>query len=81
MITMRVKKNYMVITFSSTSKAMAMEKFCGEHGLSGRLIPVPQEISAGCGLAWRVAAEEFGQLADCRLQWTEWAEQVVELTM
>ena len=27
-----------------------MEKVCGEK--NGRLIPIPQMISAGCGLAW-----------------------------
>lgn len=28
---------------------------------SGRLIPLPREISAGCGLAWRMLPEEFEQ--------------------
>lgn len=32
---------------------------CGEG--SGRLIPLPREISAGCGLAWRMLPEEFEQ--------------------
>lgn len=31
---------------------MAMEKACRKKGVPGRLIPVPREISAGCGLAW-----------------------------
>ena len=29
-----------------------MEKACRELDVPGRLIPVPREISAGCGLAW-----------------------------
>jgi len=29
-----------------------MEKTCKEKDGSGRLIPVPQQITAGCGLAW-----------------------------
>ena len=39
---------------------MAVEKYCMENNLPGRLIPVPKEITAGCGLAWRAdpAAKE-----------------------
>lgn len=50
---MREKKDQLVITFSTTTQAMKMEKFCLTSGIAGRLIPVPQEISAGCGLAWK----------------------------
>jgi len=42
----------LVITFHTTTAAMAMEHRCGEDGLDGRLIPVPGTISAGGGLAW-----------------------------
>ena len=31
---------------------MAMEKACKEQNASGRIIPVPRAISAGCGLSW-----------------------------
>ena len=31
--------------------------------IPGRLIPIPREITAGCGLAWRIGAEEY---PDCR---------------
>ena len=51
---MRKKKPYQILTFHTTSAAMAMELYCKEHGISGRLIPVPRELSAGCGLAWRI---------------------------
>lgn len=30
-----------------------MEKQAKDNGFTGRIIPVPREISAGCGLAWR----------------------------
>ena len=43
---------------------MAMEDYCHEHGIPGRMIPLPQEISAGCGLAWRMRPEEYGQEKD-----------------
>ena len=50
---MRQKKPTLVITFATTTQAMAMEKFCQAQGLPGRLIPVPREITAGCGLSWK----------------------------
>lgn len=56
---MREKKNYKIITFHTTTEAMAMEKYCATHAIAGRLIPLPREISAGCGLAWKILAEDF----------------------
>ena len=46
------KEMKLVITFHTTTEAMAMEHACKEAGADGRLIPVPRTISAGCGLAW-----------------------------
>ena len=56
---MREKHLYIIITFHTTAEAMAMEKFCDEEHIPGRLIPVPREISAGCGLSWRMKPEEL----------------------
>lgn len=55
---MREKKPFLILSFSSTAQAMAVEKFCGEHQLPGRLIPVPKEITAGCGLAWKAQPDQ-----------------------
>lgn len=55
---MRQKIPYLVIAFASTSDAMAMEKFCLANNVPGRLIPLPKEISAGCGLAWRTEPDQ-----------------------
>ncbi|MCU6761515.1 Protein of uncharacterised function (DUF3343) [uncultured Roseburia sp.] len=49
---MRQKKKRCMITFPDTTQAMAMEAFCRERGLPGRLIPVPGELKAGCGMCW-----------------------------
>ena len=49
---MRKKVMKLVVTFHTTSDAMAMEKICKERSVPGRLIPVPRAISAGCGLSW-----------------------------
>ena len=55
---MREKKDTLVVTFHTTTQAMAAEKFCLANGLPGRIIPVPREITAGCGLSWKAAPED-----------------------
>ena len=47
---MREKNLTVIITFVSTTQAMAMES-------RGRIIPVPREISASCGLAWKCSGQ------------------------
>ena len=59
---MRQKKPSLIITFATTTQAMAMEKFCADQGLPGRLIPVPREITAGCGLSWKADPAQKDQL-------------------
>ena len=75
------KKLTLIITFATTTQAMAMEKFCAEENLPGRLIPVPRQITAGCGLAWKTEPSEkehFMQaLADAGIRWE--AMEVLEL--
>ena len=60
---MRAKRPYIVLSFGSTVAAMAWEKHCAERTIPGRLIPLPRELSAGCGLAWRMLPEEWAQWA------------------
>ena len=50
---MREKKLTQIITFATTTAAMEMEDYCKEKKLPGRIIPLPQEISAGCGLCYK----------------------------
>lgn len=49
---MRLKQPRLIVTFHTTTAAMGMELACTQAGLPGRLIPVPREITAGCGMAW-----------------------------
>lgn len=70
---MRKKTKQLVITFSTTTAAMAMEKRAQEMGIFGRLIPLPSEISAGCGLSWKTKPEEKEKmlefLGEEKLKW------------
>ena len=54
----RVKEKKIIITFYTTTHAMAMEECCQSLGVPGRIISVPPSISAGCGLAWCAMPEE-----------------------
>ena len=67
------KKPTLILTFATTTRAMAVEKFCAQQNLPGRLIPVPREITAGCGLSWKARPEEkdslLTALAEAGLQW------------
>lgn len=49
---MREKTPRFVVTFHTTTAAIAMEQQCAQQNVAGRLIPVPREITAGCGMAW-----------------------------
>lgn len=50
---MRPRSLQLVIAFDTTAAALAFEAVAPAAGLTGRLIPVPTAITAGCGLAWR----------------------------
>lgn len=59
---MRKKILKLVVTFHTTTAAMQMEAVCKERNVQGRLIPVPREITAGCGLAWCANIEDKDEI-------------------
>ena len=69
------KKPTLIITFATTTRAMAMETFCAKQGLPGRLIPVPREITAGCGLSWKAQPQDKDALLEAMaaadMKWME----------
>lgn len=78
---MRKKENRLIITFHTTSEAIALEKVCKEDGIPGRLIPVPRQISSGCGLSWSAAPDMEEQLKTYmtgrRLTWEAMGEYII----
>jgi len=54
---MRQREEKCIVTFRTTTGAMAMERACKESGVPGRLIPVPRTITAGCGMCWAAPKE------------------------
>ena len=60
----RTRKPYVVIAFPTTAAAFQLESRAKAQGFTGRLIPVPREITAGCGLAWRDTPEQQAALVE-----------------
>ena len=78
---MRVKKPYIVIAFENQEDVLALEEAALIHDIPGRIIPLPSEVSAGCGMAWAlpvdVAESITSQLNDLKLSYE--SINVVEL--
>ena len=51
-------EKYCVITFYSTHLALRFEKLLSDNNSDVKIIPVPREISASCGLAGRFLKED-----------------------
>ena len=62
------KQERLVITFYTTTAAMAMENLCKANGADGRIIPVPSSITADCGLAWCAKNESEDALLELMVQ-------------
>ncbi|HIX28313.1 MAG TPA: DUF3343 domain-containing protein [Candidatus Blautia stercoravium] len=57
---MREKVKRLVLSFSTTTQAMAAEQWFQGKEMPGRLIPLPGSISAECGLAWCTDIDQKG---------------------
>ncbi len=72
---MREREETLIITFATTTDAIAMERMSLKRGLPGRLIPVPREIAPGCGMAWKAPPEArertLKMLEDEQLCWSD----------
>lgn len=64
----RQKRPALIIAFDSTVQALAAEKLFTEKGLPGRMIPIPAQVSAGCGLAWKAEPAQKQALLDALSQ-------------
>ena len=62
------KTERLVITFYTTTAALAMESGCKASGADCRIIPVPGSITAECGLAWCAKNESEDALLDLMVQ-------------
>ena len=62
-----------------SADAIAFEKACKANGKPGRMIPVPREISAGCGLAWATVPTERDGMEEFLVEQKIAYEEMTEL--
>ena len=55
-------KEELVVSFFSTADAMRAEELYRAAAVPGRLIPLPPDSHADCGLAWRLPIEKRPEL-------------------
>ena len=58
---MKKKHQSIIITFDTTADAMALESEFKTNLITGRLIPIPRQLSSGCGMAYKLNVEEKGR--------------------
>lgn len=66
----------LIISFPTTSDAMAMEQIAKAYAIEGKLIPVPHFMSTGCGMAWKgLPEDEARTLALLDEKQVEWEDK------
>jgi hypothetical protein len=54
-----MEENYIITTFYSTHLALKFESLLKKNDLKVKIIPVPRQISASCGLAGRALSKDY----------------------
>ena len=75
------KKLSLIISFNKTVDAIAVEEYCIKHSVAGRLIPLPKEISAGCGLAWKCEVSQVDEMKNVFLELKIDIDKMTELVI
>lgn len=61
---LKTKVSCTVVSFPNMTAALAMEEACRKYGIPGSIIPVPNQITASCGFAWRASAQDREKIED-----------------
>ena len=77
----RTKTLKVLLTFASTTRALIMEQEAAKAQAPGRLVPIPVQISAGCGMAWMAPQEARLELLALTKEHGIEVEAVYELFM
>ncbi len=46
------KEIRIIVTFCTTTDAMAFKEICEERDIPGHMMPIPSDLTAGCGQVW-----------------------------
>ena len=52
------KKKSLIVTYHSSTEAIATEKICNKAGIGGRIITTPRHITADCGMSFSIGIEQ-----------------------
>ena len=77
----RTKSLKVVFAFARTAQAVYMEQCARKDNAPGRMIPLPREISAECGMAWCAPIEEKAALEQMAKKYGAEVEGVYELLL
>jgi hypothetical protein len=73
------KELKLIVTFYTTSAAMATEKVCKENDIEGSLISAPRELSADCGISFATDVKNRDKIVKLLLDKHIEYESVVEI--
>ena len=59
-----MESNQKIITFSNTHQAISAEGILLAAGFPVKVMPMPSEIAAGCGICLRIASEKCEEALD-----------------
>lgn len=74
-----MKKLKKIMSFYTTADALETEDILISFGYFGRLIPVPRNMSAGCGLAFEMDISIYNQIPENILNSLPEFEQITEM--
>ena len=58
-MTQTPREDLRIITYHTTHQAMAAEEVLHDAAIQFEVVPAPEEVSAGCGLAHRLREEDL----------------------
>ena len=76
------KQKRIIVTYFNSSEAIATEKICNSHGLSGgRIITTPRQLTADCGMAFSIGMENKDKLVELLKSEKIKYDKIVELNL
>lgn len=58
-------EKFLIITIDSTHLVMKVEKILVDQGIDIRIIPLPGELKASCGLSLKAKVEDAYKILEC----------------
>lgn len=58
------KKLKLIVTFHTSSEAMATEKVCKDAGIVGQLISAPRDLTSDCGISYAAEVGDKGRIEE-----------------